>query len=83
MMMRGLVVASVSLLLVCVFAPFAFGLFWKKSSVFGAWSAIVVGGLTWFACWILETTLDATIYGTLASCLAMIIGSVARPDRNT
>lgn len=79
----ALVVASVSLLLVCLFAPLTFGLFWKKSSVSGAWSAIIAGGLTWLCCWIFETTIDATIYGTIASCLAMVIGSFVRPDNNS
>jgi SSS family solute:Na+ symporter len=77
----GLVVASISLLLVCVFAPFTFGLFWKRSSVFGAWCAIVFGSLTWFLCYIFETQIDPTIYGTPASCLAMIIGSLMKPDK--
>jgi SSS family transporter len=76
----GLVVASLSLILVCVFAPFTFGLFWKRASVFGAWSAIIVGGLTWFIGYILDTQIDPTIYGTPASCIAMIIGSLIRPD---
>lgn len=75
-----LVVASLSLLLVCVFAPFTFGLFWKRSSVFGAWSAIIIGGLTWLFCYFYETRIDSTVYGTLASCIAMIVGSLIRPD---
>ncbi len=79
----GLVVASLSLVLVCIFAPFTFGLFWKKASVFGAWSAIIVGGITWVVCYLMETQIDATLYGTPASCLAMILGSLARPDTNT
>jgi len=77
----GLVVASLSLVLVCIFAPFTFGLFWKKASVFGAWSAVVVGGLTWLLCYLLETQIDATLYGTPASCLAMVIGSLVYPDK--
>jgi SSS family transporter len=77
----GLVVASLSLILVCVFAPFTFGLFWNKASVFGAWSAILVGGGTWLVCYLLDTQIDATIYGTPASCLAMVIGSLAYPDK--
>lgn len=79
----GLVVASLSLVLVCVFAPFTFGLFWRKSSVFGAWSAIYVGGATWLICYLMETQIDATLYGTPASCLAMIIGSLLKPDQVT
>lgn len=78
----NLVVASISLLLACVFAPFTFGLFWKRSSVFGAWSAIIVGGLTWLFCYIFETKIDSTIYGTIASCFGMVIGSIIRPDKH-
>jgi SSS family transporter len=77
-----LVIASLALLLACVFAPFTFGLFWKQSSVFGAWSAIIAGGLVWFLCYLFETRIDATIYGTIASCLAMVSGSLLRPDKS-
>jgi SSS family solute:Na+ symporter len=77
----GLTVASLSLILVCIFAPFTFGLFWKRASNFGAWMAIIVGGLTWFFCYIFDSQIDATIYGTLASCAAMVIGSLIYPDK--
>jgi len=76
-----LVVASLALLLSCVFAPFTFGLFWKKSSVFGAWSAIIAGGTVWLLCYLFETRIDATIYGLIASCSAMVFGSLIRPDK--
>jgi SSS family transporter len=76
-----LVVASLAPLLVCIFAPFTFGLFWKKASVFGAWSAILAGGSVWFLCYLFETSIDATIYGLIVSCLAMVAGSLVRPDR--
>ena len=78
----SLLVASLALLMVCVFAPFTFGLFWKKSSVFGAWSAIIAGGSVWFLCYLFETRIDATIYGLVISCLAMVSGSLLRPDRH-
>ena len=78
----GLVEASLSLILVCLFAPFTFGLFWKKASVIGAWSAIIIGGLTWLFCFIYDTRIDATIYGTGASCLSMIVGSILFQDKN-
>ena len=77
-----LVVASLAPLLVCVFAPFTFGLFWKKASVFGAWSAILIGGSVWFLCYLFETRIDATIYGLIASCSTMVFGSLIRPDGN-
>jgi len=76
----ALVVASLAPLLVCVFAPFTFGLFWRKSSVFGAWWAIITGGSVWFLCYLFETRIDATIYGLMVSCLAMVVGSLLRPD---
>ncbi len=77
----GLVEASLSLILVCLFAPFTFGLFWKKASVVGAWSAIIIGGLTWLFCFIYDTRIDATIYGTITSCLSMVIGSILFQDK--
>ncbi len=76
----GLVVASLSILLVCIVAPFVFGFFWKAASVFGAWCAITLGGVTWLYCYIMGTALDSTIYGFAVSCLAMIIGSLLKPD---
>ena len=77
----GLVAASLSLILVCLFAPFTFGLFWKKASIIGAWAAIVIGGLTWFFCYLSETRIDPTIYGFAISCLSMIIGSILFPNK--
>jgi len=76
----GLVAASISLILVCVFAPFTFGLLWKRASVFGAWVAIVAGGMTWITCYLLDTIVDPTLYGTPASCVGMIIRSLMKPD---
>lgn len=78
----GLVAASLSLILVCLFAPFTFGLLWKKASVGGAWAAILMGGLSWFFCYLYETRIDPIIYGTAMSCLSMIIGSILYPDRS-
>ncbi|NER10169.1 transporter, SSS family [Muriicola jejuensis] len=77
----GLVAASLALILVCLFAPFTFGLFWKKASVAGAWAAVITGGFVWFFCYLYETRIDATIYGFVLSCLAMVIGSLVSPDK--
>ncbi len=77
---HGLVVASTVLLMVCLFAPLTFGLFWKKASVFGAWTSIFAGGLVWFFCDSFETHIDPTIYGTISSCLGLVFGSFLRPD---
>jgi SSS family solute:Na+ symporter len=76
----GLVVASLSILLVCIVAPFIFGFFWKGASISGAWAAIIVGGVTWLGCYILNTQLHSTIYGFIASCIAMVVGSLLKPD---
>jgi len=78
----GLVAASLSLILVCLFAPFTFGLFWKGSSVFGAWTAIFTGGLVWFTGFLFDTRIDPTIYGTSVSCVGMIVGSLIVPDKS-
>jgi SSS family transporter len=77
----SLIEASLALILVCLFAPFTFGLFWKKASVGGAWSAMGIGGLTWFSCFMLDTTIDATIYGFIISCISMVVGSLMFKDK--
>lgn len=77
----GLVAASLSLILVCLFAPFTFGLLWKKASITGAWAAMVIGGLSWLFCYMYKTRVDPIIYGTAISCLSMIIGSILYPDK--
>lgn len=77
----GLVEASLSLILVCLFAPFTFGLFWKKASITGAWAAIIIGGLTWLFCYISNTRINPTIYGFVVSCLSMIVGSILYTDK--
>jgi Na+/proline symporter len=76
----GLVETSVSLILVCVFAPFTFGLFWKKASVFGAWAAMIGGGVTMFSCMALDTVIDGSIYGIVVSCATMVLASLIKPD---
>ena len=77
----GLVAASLSLILVCLFAPFTFGLLWKKASITGAWAAMIMGGLSWLFCYMYKTRIDPIIYGTAISCLSMIIGSILYPDK--
>ena len=72
---HGLVVASAVLLMVCLFAPLTFGLFWKRASTGGAWAAILVGGLSWLVCDWVGTRVDPTIYGTVGSCCGMVVGS--------
>ena len=77
---HGLVVSSAVLLMVCLLAPLTFGLYWKRSSAFGAWLAIILGALVWMVSNYMDTLVHPTIYGTLASCSAMVLGSLLRPD---
>ena len=77
---HGLVVASAVLIMVCLLAPLTFGLYWKNSSVLGAWLAIIIGALAWMVTNYMETRIHPTIYGTLASGVAMVLGSLLRPD---
>ena len=77
---HGLVVDSVTLYLVCLIAPFTLGLHWKKASVKGAWSAIIVGLGVWLGCLELGTRIEPWMYGFAASVAAMIVGSLLMPD---
>ncbi len=73
---HALVIDSVVLLMVCLLAPLTFGLYWKKASVGGAWVAIIVGAVTWYLAERFQTRIDPTVYGTCASFLGMVVGSV-------
>ncbi len=75
-----LVVQSAVLLLVCLFIPLTFGLYWKKASNFGAWTSILIGAISWFICDRLETRIDPRICGVVASSIGMIVGSLLRPN---
>ncbi len=77
---HGLVVSSAVLVMVCLLAPLTFGLYWKKSSILGAWMAITSGALVWIVTDHMDTLIHPTIYGILASCIAMVLGSLFRPD---
>ena len=79
---HGLVVSSAVLIMVCLFAPLTLGLYWKKSSNFGAWTSILAGGVVWFICDFFETRIDPTIYGTVASCIGMVLGSLLCPNHS-
>ncbi|MCV9385065.1 sodium:solute symporter family protein [Reichenbachiella ulvae] len=78
----ALVAASLSLVLVSVFVPFTAGLFWKRTSHFGAWLSMGSGAAVWLTCYVMDTQIDATIYGLAASTVTLPIGSWVRPDRN-
>jgi len=77
---HGLVVSSAVLIMVCLLAPLTFGLYWKRATVFGAWLSMISGALVWAVSNYMDTIIHPTIYGTLASFIAMVLGSILRPD---
>ncbi len=77
-----LVAQSSSLSLVSLFIPLTAGLYWRRASNTGALASILGGMLVWILCeYVLHTETPALIYGALASALAMLVGSLAWPDK--
>jgi Na+/proline symporter len=77
---HGLVVISSVVMLVSLFAPFTLGLFWKKTSVFGAWSGLILGAAVYLTCFLMETAIEPFIYALVASIASTVIGSYITPD---
>ncbi|MTB52118.1 sodium:solute symporter family protein [Lewinella sp. W8] len=77
-----LVGQSSALSLVALFVPLTAGLYWKRASRAGTYGAIVMGTLVWlyFECWPVET--PSLLLGGAASLVAMIAGSILRPDNS-
>ncbi len=71
-----LVGESSVLSLVSLFAPLAFGLYWKRSTAAGALLSMVLGTFAWFICERMETSWPSLVPGLIVSVLAMIIGSL-------
>ena len=63
------------------FVPLFAGLFWKKSSNFGALLSIALGISTWLFFETIKTDLivEPQIIGLLASFIGMILGSYLKP----
>lgn len=76
-----LVGESSVLSLVTLFAPLAFGLYWKKASRAGAMGSMVIGFITW---WLFEFVVDTEIHSlvpaTMMSVVSLIIGSLLWKD---
>ncbi len=77
---HGLVVDSVTLLLVCLLVPFTFGLYWKKASSGGAWASVIAGFIVWLICQRTGTRIEPWMFGLAAGFVAMIFGSLLLPD---
>jgi SSS family transporter len=76
-----LVAGASILLLVSLFAPLTAGLYWEKASRIGALSSMVFGMLVYLICSKLDLEISAHVFGLLGSISAMIIGSLAFPDK--
>ncbi|MEP2669805.1 MAG: sodium:solute symporter family protein [Cyclobacteriaceae bacterium] len=72
-----LVAESSILSLVSLFAPLTFGMYWKRTSSAGAVLAMVIGLSTWlFFKWVYPLEIPELVPATMASILALIIGSL-------
>lgn len=76
-----LVSESSILSLVSLFVPLTMGLYWRKSSSAGALLSMVIGIITWIIFEVYESSWPSLVPATLASLAAMIIGSLAWPEK--
>ncbi len=76
-----LVGESSVLSLVSLFAPLAFGLYWKRASAIGALLSMVTGMLTWIIFEVLKTSWPSLIPALIVSLLAMVVGSLVWPSK--
>jgi Na+/proline symporter len=76
-----LVGESSVLSLVSLFAPLAFGLYWKRASPIGALLSMVTGMLTWIIFEALKTSWPSLIPALIVSLLAMLVGSLVWPNK--
>jgi SSS family transporter len=74
-----LVGESSILSLVSLFAPLAFGLYWRRASSAGALLSMVLGMLTWIIFEFSGSTWPALVPSTLVSVGAMVAGSLLWP----
>lgn len=68
--------------LVSLFVPLTFGLYWKRANAVGCLASMVLGLGVWLLCvFVWKTTFPALLYGTFASLLGMILGSLLTKKR--
>jgi Na+/proline symporter len=77
-----LVIISSVFIMICLFAPFTFGLFWKKASVFGAWMSLISGAVSFLICTYLKTTIEPFMIATSISVLSIVLFSYLKPDNS-
>lgn len=78
-----LVAESSALSLVSLFVPMVAGMYWKRATAWGALASMIIGLGTWIVFeFLVESSYPSLIWGLLASILAMVIVSLARPDNS-
>jgi Na+/proline symporter len=78
-----LVGESSVLSLVSLFAPLAFGLYWKRSSSTGALISMVSGIITWIIFEFYKISWPSLVPALLVSLTGMIAGSLIWPSEDT
>ena len=78
-----LVAESSACSLVSLFVPLTAGMFWKKANQLGAILSMTAGLIVWLISVWMDTEYPPILFGLLASILAMIVGTVAEPKKQT
>ncbi|MEK6781457.1 MAG: sodium:solute symporter family protein [Bacteroidota bacterium] len=76
-----LVGESSILSLVSLFAPLMFGLYWKRSSSYGAMSSMITGLSSWIYFRVYEISIPALVPATIISLGTFVIVSLIYPDK--
>lgn len=77
-----LVGMSSILSLVSLFIPLTFGLYWKRATSIGALVSIVMGMMVWLYFEFFPAEIPSLAWGTLASLVGMVTGSMWRKDNH-
>ncbi len=79
---HDLVVNSVALITTCMTAPFVLGIYWKKTSVTGAWAGVIAGFIAWLIPHLFQSKVEPVLIGTLFSTLAVFLVSFYKKDNS-
>lgn len=80
-MIWELVAESYTATLVSLLVPLTAGIYWKRANTRGAFAAMVGGIIVWALFnWVLDAGFMAKIAGFVASIIAMIVGSLSKPE---
>ncbi len=76
-----LVGESSMLSLVSLFAPLMLGLYWKRSSSYGAMASMAAGLLSWIFFQVYEISIPALVPATLISLSTLVVVSLLYPEK--